>query len=142
MTDYLRGWYQFSIRLIALTVLGIGGCGDNPKTSPTAPAATLDPAVVKCKALQDEYCPRLEYCTGLQGGNRKASDCKASLDRDHPCSQYTTVPAGYDKCLSDIKGSTCADISQLSNWGAPYPTEPGSCEGVLDLSSLGVVGSL
>lgn len=129
----LRAWYQFSIRLIALTVLGVSGCGDNPKETPTD-RASFGP---RCKAISDEYCPRLEYCKGLKGVTYTSATCKADMLRASACNEDVASAAQYNLCLDSIKASTCDNLYRSDGYGA-YTPIPAQCPVILYLSALGV----
>jgi len=101
----------------ACLALMLASCGGEEFGADTPPG--------KCRALLGLICDRGSECFN---DSTPQSQCITTLEtqRGFSCSQAVGVGASYDTCLSDLRTSTCA---QLTSGTMFYP--PASCSGVI-----------
>jgi len=121
--------YTIRFLIMALTILWVGGCSDDKGSAPQQDPNALTPA--KCKALLNEYCPRLVYCAGLKGVAVTLSVCQEKMYQGARCSVRTDSSPMYSTCLQDVKSENCNYY--YNDMG---PNTPQSCDGLLDPNPL------
>jgi hypothetical protein len=79
--------------------------------------------VEKCDDFVDSLCDRAVAC--IAGASGMHADCVAAFDTaDFSCADVKSVSAGYDRCMDQLRSSSC---------GTLFPVDPDTGDQALEL---------